>query len=113
MTTDWKRYLSLSGQINELAQDITTWRKVKGFRTPDSIKDREHTLAKLMLIVSEIGEAAEAVRDENYENFDEEICDTLIRILDIVGAMRIDCISGIVKKMEFNETRPQRHGRKV
>ena len=66
----------------------------------------------LMLIVTELGEACEADRKTNFENFKEEIADTFIRLGDMCCALNIDIESEIEKKMEYNKTRPFKHGKK-
>lgn len=108
--------------INDLAKEISEWRNEKGFYTPSSISNALHSesasdgdwmLAKLMLVVSEVSEAAEAVRSGDQENFNEELADTFIRLLDICGTVGIDIESEIEKKMDINKTRPKKHGRKT
>jgi NTP pyrophosphatase (non-canonical NTP hydrolase) len=99
--------------LNELARQLGVWRRSKGFHTPESIEDGESLLGKLMLVVTEVAEAAEAVRSADMENFEEEMADVLIRTLDITDAMGIDIEQAITNKMEINERRPALHGRKV
>ena len=65
-----------------------------------------------MLIVTELGEACEADRKGNRENFKEELADTIIRLLDLCCAEGIDIEKEIEKKMEFNKGRPYKHGKK-
>lgn len=102
-------------ELNELARAISDWRESKCFITPSTIegKDGEMMLGKLMLVVSELGEATEAVRQRDYANFQEEIADTLIRLLDICGTMGIDIEKVIKDKMVVNKGRPIRHGTKI
>ena len=92
----------------------------KGFFTPSSMDDTQvnmtmadAVLGKLMLVVTELSEAAEAVRKHDLENFAEEIADTFIRLFDICGAMRLNIKDEIYKKMCKNTKRPQRHGKKT
>jgi len=66
---------------------------------------------KLMLIVSELGEAVEALRNCNKENFEEEIADVFIRLGDFCGGYNIDIEKAIKKKMTVNEKRPYKHGK--
>lgn len=66
---------------------------------------------RLMLMVSELGEAVEALRHGNYDGYQEELADTVIRILDECGGSNIDLESGIVCKMVLNESRPPKHGK--
>lgn len=106
----------LSKDLNQVADDIVVWRKSKGFSTPESIEHSWHAeamLGKLMLVVSEIGEAAEAVRDLDTEHFTEEVADAFIRLLDICGTMKIDISKAIQTKMIVNESRPNKHSRKI
>jgi len=95
------------GELNSLAQEIARWREEKGFVT-----NWEGMLAKLMLVVTEVSEAAEAVREDSREKFAEEIADTFIRLLDICGSIGLDIERGINQKMEMNRGRPYRHGKK-
>lgn len=95
----------------ELAADVAMWREKKGFHTPSGIEDDELMLGKLMLVVTEVAEAAEAVRHQDIENFEEEIADTFIRLLDICGTMGIDPEEIILRKMATNLERPHKHGK--
>jgi len=103
-----------SADINELAAQIQTWREGKGFHTPGGMNtknDRDMMLAKLMLVVTEVSEAAEAVRHTDEDNFKEEIADTFIRLFDISSAMGFDVHKIISDKMDINATRPPNHGK--
>lgn len=98
--------------LNQLSLEIADWRFRKGFKTPDSIQNPDAMNAKLMLVVSELSEACEAVRHGDVANFKEEIADAFIRLFDISGSyagMNIE--DEIQKKMEVNEGRPQMHGK--
>lgn len=97
--------------LNKLAQDVAVWRKSKGFYTPEKLDDS--MLGKLMLVVTELAEAAEAVRKNDPDNFVEEIADTFIRLMDITGTMKIDIEKAIARKMEINAGRPFRHNKKI
>jgi len=66
----------------------------------------------IMLIVTELSEAVEADRHDDYENFKEEIADTFIRLFDMCGYFNIDVEDEINKKMEKNKKRPRLHGKK-
>ena len=66
---------------------------------------------KLMLIVTELGEAVEALRKNDKDNFEEELADTCIRIFDLCGSLGIDLEKAITEKMVRNEKRPYKHGK--
>jgi NTP pyrophosphatase (non-canonical NTP hydrolase) len=66
---------------------------------------------RLMLIVSELGEAEEALRHNDIDNFKEELADVAIRLADLCGGLNIDLEDEIRKKMERNKKRPYKHGK--
>jgi NTP pyrophosphatase (non-canonical NTP hydrolase) len=82
----------------ELAQE-------KGFGVkPEEINVGE----KIALIHSEVSEALQAYRLKNMDGkdgFQEELADTLIRVVHLAGIFNIDLEAEIAKKMEFNKTR--------
>lgn len=90
---------------------------------------------QLMLIVTEIGEAAEALRKDGIDNslelpikdctekyfifetnykdkFQDELGDSIIRILDLCGYLDIDIDEWVNAKLEYNRTRAYKHGKK-
>jgi NTP pyrophosphatase (non-canonical NTP hydrolase) len=102
--------------LNVLARKINDWAGGKGFTSPaqlDSPQDLVEMMSKLMLVTTEVAEAAEAVRRYDVANFREEIADTMIRLLHICGAMNIDIACELALKMEKNEGRPYLHGKKL
>jgi len=108
--------------LNDLAKEIKEIREEHGFQTPHLIGPTEYPfgvtfgdvmLAKLMLIVTEIAEAAEAVRHNDWTNFSEELADASIRILDISATTGLDLEEAIQYKMRVNRERPRRHGKKT
>lgn len=80
----------------------------------------------LALVHSEISEALEVYRirgesglndiwhreDGKPEGFTVELADTLIRIFDMCAAYELDLEDALRTKMEFNKSRPYRHGNK-
>lgn len=82
-------------------------------------------IEKLMKIVSECGEAMEAyvaqtkpndginkIHCDNWrEHFDEEMADIFVRLFHMVGDLNIDIEEALRKKMEYNKTRPKKHGK--
>ena len=66
---------------------------------------------KLILVISEVSESVEALRDGEICQFREEIADVYIRLFDICGSLGIDIDEEVQRKMAINSTRPDKHGR--
>lgn len=81
--------------------------------TPEEVKTVKNAFVtqKLMLIVNELSEAIEALRNNDNYNFKEEIADTFIRWADFCGgSWDLDGIEDIIQeKMQYNQTRPYLH----
>ena len=104
--------------LNELAQEIHENAKAHGWW------DKERSFGEIIALChSELSEALEEYRNDNpqhYEGDDDkpegiavEMIDCIIRILDWAGREGVD-VDGILRlKMEYNKTRPYRHGGKV
>lgn len=59
----------------------------------------------------------EEAYEESFENnikntFEDEMADTLIRVLDMCGALKIDIEKHVELKLRYNATRPYKHGKK-
>lgn len=106
--------------FNELAEEIHEWAEGNGFW--EDGPDR-NPAAILMLIVSEVAEALEEIRDGkplNHMYYGErmkpegvpsEMADIIIRVLDACAAWGIDIDEAIEDKMRYNRTRPYKHNR--
>lgn len=118
--------------INEIGKEIHENAKAKGFW------DKDRNLGEmLMLIVSEVSEAMEADRKGKFYNkevdfvkhnqgeffktvfeqhckntFEDELADTVIRILDLAYSRNIDLEWHIKQKMRYNSMREHMHGKK-
>ena len=118
--------------LNKLSKEIHDNAVAKGFYD----KPKEvGTL--LMLAVSELSEALEADRksrkapegarhlleyqgrmfEELFEEgvkdtFEDEMADTIIRVLDMCGYLGIDIESHVEAKMRYNSTREAKHGKR-
>lgn len=75
-------------------------------------------ISKLGLVMSEVAEAIEAVRkrsmDDKITDMSGEVvelADTVIRILDYCGKYNLCLGEAIAKKLEYNSTRPYKHGK--
>ena len=105
-------------KINDIVKEIHDMAKEKGWwdspRRPAEIH---------MLIVSEIAEATEAIRNNEPafhlaegsgkpEGEAVELADAIIRIMDYAGHMGWDLEQVIRAKVDYNAKRPYRHGGK-
>lgn len=81
--------------------------------------NRDNFDGDCMLVVTELAEAVEADRkpgtmDQHCPTFpgrDIEIADTFVRLFHLCGKYRIDITPAFFAKMEYNLTRPFRHGK--
>ena len=126
--------------FNELAKEININVRKKGFwdsmhnaisnkevngeviepKNKKAIKDA-FISQKNGLIMSECGEALEAMRRFDYEangygigvkdSFADEIADAIIRLLDLCGELNINIDAQIQWKMDYNNGRSEKHGK--
>lgn len=66
----------------------------------------------LCLIHSEVSEALEAYRKHDRENFEEELADIFIRVVDLSYGMGVDLAGAVVAKLKRNRDRGHKHGGK-
>lgn len=112
--------------LNEAAKRAHDTARAKGFWDGDYVGD---VSKKLLLIHSEVSEAAECVRKGDvhltYEphgtinapvpkpiGLPSELADVLIRTLDLMHYLNLDVAAVVKDKMTYNDTRPTRHGGK-
>jgi NTP pyrophosphatase (non-canonical NTP hydrolase) len=74
----------------------------------------KHILELICLMHCELSEAAEAYRNsEGDDRIVEELADVVIRIFDLCGSRGWNLEKAVRTKMEYNKTRPYRHGGKL
>lgn len=115
-------------ELKKLVKETHDMAKQKGFW------DGERNIGeKLMLIVSELGEALEAHRTNRFadlkkfeecgkndscfeqnvkDTFEDELADVFIRLADLCGAFNLDIEKFIELKMKYNSNRQRLHGKK-
>ena len=96
-----------SRSIKEWQTIVTEWAISKGFNWT---KDDVDTM--LLRIHSEVSEASEAIRDENFKGFAEEMADIFIRLVNLCEVCGINLEKEVVEKQNTNINRPKLHGRK-
>ena len=94
-------------RINKYAHDKGWWSRPREFGT------------LIALVHSELSEALEAERENKqsdkipeFTGVEEELADTVIRILDMAAELKLDLIGALKAKMDYNDSRPYRHGGK-
>ncbi len=105
--------------MQSMGEDIHKTAVEKGFWNDKAGEDRANQiLAKMMLIDTEVSELADAyVKDRGSEEILKECADVLIRLLDLVQAMKEygiivhDLDAVLSEKINFNKTRPPKHNR--
>ena len=96
--------------LNSLAFNIREINKANGWGLGEPAKHQK--MVQLMLIVTEVAEAAEAYRKDDEENLVEELADIVIRTLDMAAYWGYDIDKAVKDKNEKNKTRSYRHGGK-
>ena len=115
--------------LDQMATNVYSANKAQGFweDTEAAIKSADtassptikaYTAQKLMLIVSEVSEALEADRKDlldshlpEYPGLQVELADAIIRILDMCGGYNIPIGEIVEAKLEYNASRPFKHGK--
>ena len=106
--------IAQSGFLKELGTTINEINRANGWKvcTPDDWNDDYKVPGVLALIHSEVSEAMEGFRAGDKHNFEEELADVLIRVLDCASGLGFDMDAAVSNKLEANRTRGYRHGGK-
>ena len=102
-------------RLDDMAKEIHQTALEKGF-WPEKVDD-VFIAKQLLMIVSEVVEAMEAIRkDKGKQEVASEMADIVIRTLDLYqglvdnGYVEEELQVAINNKANFNKTRPERHG---
>jgi NTP pyrophosphatase (non-canonical NTP hydrolase) len=100
--------------LKALGQEIIAINAANGWNvaTPDDWNDSYKLPGVLALIHSEVSEALEGFRRGDKANFEEELADVLIRVLDCATGLGLDLDTAVAAKLEKNRHRGFRHGNK-
>lgn len=108
--------VAMGDRLNKLAREILEINAANGWNvaTLDWWPGKtRHLCTLLALIHSEVSEATEAVRNKDRANFEEELADVLIRVLDLSGGLGIDMDAAVAAKLDVNRKRGYKHGGKA
>ncbi len=109
--------------IIEFVERASKQAEAAGFHD-EEIYDRTVFASKLALIHSEVSEVLEELRNgspltHNWQIFPEkpegipaELADIVIRVFDLAGWVGIDLETAIIEKLDYNQTRSHKHGKK-
>jgi len=99
---------NLAINLHEIAVEKGFW--------PEDVDDI-FVAKQCMMIVSEVTEVMEAIRkDKGEEEITKEFADIIIRTLDLYAGMveagytKLSLDEMLRQKVEFNKTRPEKHG---
>lgn len=118
MTGVSESWYQFSQVFNAKCRDIHELAESKGFWEQAAHSHPAIVPQKLMLAVSELGEALEADRKNlsddklpHRSGLEVEIADCIIRLMDLAQALNLDLGMAIAEKHTFNSGREYKHGK--
>jgi NTP pyrophosphatase (non-canonical NTP hydrolase) len=104
------RHLSTSFRAASRSKQFDNFPSMAHVEARDVVATQQ-LAAMVGLIAGEAHEAIQELRKNDLEKFWEEIADVLIRVLDLCGEYDIDIGAVVNDKMDYNATRPPKHGK--
>jgi NTP pyrophosphatase (non-canonical NTP hydrolase) len=100
--------------LTDLGHEINDINRANGWAvcTPDDWSDTYKVPAMIALIHSEASEALEGFRRDDKANFEEELADVLIRVLDCATGLGLNLDDAVSATLAKNRQREHRHGGK-
>ncbi len=100
--------------LNQIAQHAQEINEKNGWhiRPWEAEEDARSIATCIALIHSEASEALEAYRNNDKEQFAEELADIIIRTVSLADFLKIDIDKEVATKLEKNRTRGFKHGGK-
>ena len=88
--------------------------RANGFKplSPQDWENYHRVMTCLTMIHGEVSEASEAVRNDDFANFGEELADVIIRTGALAVELGVDLDEEVVTKLEKNKQRSHKHGGK-
>lgn len=103
---------SVIALVTQFGKIIGDWNLYQGFWKSENVGE------KIALMHSELSEALEADRKDlpsdhlpDFAGVEEELADTIIRILDFAGHFKLRLGEALIAKLVYNTTRPYKHGK--
>lgn len=115
--------MSFKTEFKRVQKQMYKISKDHGFHDNDlcnNVRFNEQVAQRLMLTVSELSEALEAMRHGNppdshipkFTGLEAELADAVIRIMDLAEITNSRLAEAIIAKAAYNHQRPHKHGGK-